>query len=113
VGSFYGFALLITVAAVDTGVVSYVVALLHNWFGDSWLGSLDPTGHGTILVITLILLAIQSTVNITGARIMAIPSILAQLPSGLQDFLLLVIIFAFFPPDGNRGGHRAGPRLEA
>jgi amino acid transporter len=71
VGWFYGFALLITVAAVDTGVVTYLTALLHNWFGDSWLGSLDATGHGTILVITLILLAIQSTVNITGARIMA------------------------------------------
>lgn len=67
VGWFYGFALLITVAAVDTGVVGYVTALTHNWFG--W--NLDPTGHGTILVITLILLAVQSTVNITGARIMA------------------------------------------
>ena len=71
VGWFYGFALLITVAAVDTGVVSYVTSLLHNWFGNSWLGSLNSAGHGTILVITLILLAIQSTVNITGARIMA------------------------------------------
>jgi amino acid transporter len=67
VGWFYGFALLITVAAVDTGVVGYVTALTHNWFG--W--NLNPAGHGTILVITLILLAIQSTVNITGARIMA------------------------------------------
>ena len=71
VGWFYGFALLITVAAVDTGVVFYVTSLLHNWFGNGWLGSLNPAGHGTILVITLILLAIQSTVNITGARIMA------------------------------------------
>src|SRR5947209_7268994 len=67
VGWFYGFALLITVAAVDTGVVGYVTALTHNWFG--W--NLNPTGHGTILVITLILLAIQTTVNVTGARIMA------------------------------------------
>jgi amino acid transporter len=67
VGWFYGFALLITVAAVDTGVVGYVTALTHNWFG--W--NFDPTGYGTILVITLILLAIQTTVNITGARIMA------------------------------------------
>src|SRR5436853_5489952 len=66
VGWFYGFALLITVAAVDTGVVSYVTALTHNWFG--W--NLDPTKHGTILVITLILLAIQTTLNITGARVM-------------------------------------------
>ena len=52
---------------MDTGVVGYVTALIHNWFG--W--NLNPAGHGTILVITLILLAIQSTVNITGARVMA------------------------------------------
>src|SRR5689334_9581672 len=71
VGWFYGFALLITVASVDTGVVSYLTALLHNWFGNSWLGTLNPAGHGTILVITLILLAVQTTVNIAGARIMA------------------------------------------
>ncbi len=71
VGWFYGFALLITVASVDTGVVGYLCALLHNWFGNSWLGTLNPAGHGTILVITLILLAIQTVVNVTGARIMA------------------------------------------
>jgi amino acid transporter len=66
VGWFYGIALLITVAAVDTGVVSYVTALTHSWFG--W--NLDPTNHLTILLITVILLAIQTTLNITGARVM-------------------------------------------
>ena len=66
VGWFYCIALLITVAAVDTGVVSYVTALTHNWFG--W--HLDPTNHGTILIITIILLAIQTSLNITGARVM-------------------------------------------
>jgi amino acid transporter len=66
VGWFYGMALLITVAAVDTGVVTYVTALTHNWFG--W--NLNPASHGTILVITLILLAIQTTLNITGAQVM-------------------------------------------
>src|SRR5882724_8034503 len=66
VGWFYGMALLITVAAVDTGVVSYVTALTHNWFG--W--NLNPASHSTILVITLILLAIQTSLNITGARVM-------------------------------------------
>src|SRR3954454_15729866 len=66
VGWFYGIALLVTVASVDTGVVAYVAALTHNWFG--W--NLDPTKHGTILVITLILLAIQTTLNITGAKVM-------------------------------------------
>ena len=66
VGWFYGVALLITVAAVDTGVVSYVTALTNNWFG--W--NLDPTNHWTILIITIILLAIQTTLNITGAKVM-------------------------------------------
>src|SRR5215831_11552470 len=66
VGWFYGVALLVTVASVDVGVVGYVTALLHNWFG--W--NLDPTKHATILIITVILLAIQSTLNITGARVM-------------------------------------------
>jgi amino acid transporter len=67
VGWFYGIALLVTVAAVDTGVVSYVASLTHNWF--HW--NLDPTKHSTILIVTLILLAIQTTLNITGARVMA------------------------------------------
>src|SRR3954453_11493383 len=66
VGWFYGIALLVTVASVDTGAVTYVAALTHNWFG--W--NLDATSHGTILLVTLVLLAIQTTLNITGARVM-------------------------------------------
>src|ERR1700754_4788078 len=60
VGWFYGIALLVTVASVDTGVVGYVAALLNNWFGSN----LNPANHVTILVITVILLAIQTTLNI-------------------------------------------------
>ncbi len=66
VGWFYGIALLVTVASVDTGVVSYAIALGHNWFG--W--NFSATSHTTILVVTLILLAIQTTLNMTGARVM-------------------------------------------
>jgi len=66
VGWFYGIALLVTVASVDTGVVTYVAALTHNWFG--W--NLNPSTHSTILIVTLILLAIQTTLNITGAKVM-------------------------------------------
>jgi len=66
VGWFYGFALLITVAAVDTGVVAYFAALSHNWFG--W--NLDPTDHFTVLWITVGLLLIQTILNITGAQVM-------------------------------------------
>src|SRR5947199_2989385 len=67
VGWFYGIALLVTVAAVDTGVVTYVAALTHNWFG--W--NLNPAKHSTILLVTLILLAVQTTLNLTRARVMA------------------------------------------
>jgi amino acid transporter len=66
VGWFYGIALLVTVAAVDTGVVTYVAALTHNWFG--W--NLNPAHHATILIVTLILLAIQTSLNVTGAKVM-------------------------------------------
>ena len=40
---------------------------MHNWFG--W--NLDPTSHWVILVVVLILLGIQTIVNIAGARVMA------------------------------------------
>lgn len=66
VGWFYGIALLVTVAAVDTGAVPYLAQLLNNWFGTS----LDPTSHSIILLFTLLLLAIQTTLNITGAKVM-------------------------------------------
>src|SRR5215475_729102 len=67
VGWFYGIALLITVAAVDTGVVSYVTSLTHNWFG--W--NFDPSHANVILVITVLLLLVQTTLNITGAKVMS------------------------------------------
>ena len=66
VGWFYGIALLVTVASVDTGVVPYVTSLFHNWFGTNW----NPARHSTILVITIVLLAIQTMLNITGAKVM-------------------------------------------
>src|SRR5215470_7590696 len=77
VGWFYGIALLVTVASVDTGVVPYVTSLCHNWFGTNW----NPTHHGTILLITLVLLAIQTTLNITGAQVMGR---VAQLGVGVE-----------------------------
>src|SRR5690242_14532612 len=68
VGWFYGVALLVTVASVDTGVVGYTAALLHNWF--NW--NLNPSSHWTILIITLVLLAIQTTLNIAGTSVMGL-----------------------------------------
>jgi amino acid transporter len=66
VGWFYGIALLVTVASVDTAVVPYVTSLVKLWFG--W--QLDPTNHLVLLVITLILLALQTSLNIIGAKVM-------------------------------------------
>jgi len=66
VGWFYGIALLVTVASVDTGVVSYVTALGHLWLG--W--NFNPNSHMVIMVVTLILLAIQTTLNTIGAKVM-------------------------------------------
>jgi len=66
VGWFYGIALLVTVASVDTGVVSYVTALAHLWLG--W--NFNPSSHMVILVVTLVLLAIQTLLNTIGARAM-------------------------------------------
>ena len=67
VGWFYGVALLVTVASVDTGVVSYVTSLLHNWFG----ANINPSAHVTILIVTLVLVGIQTFMNITGTAVMA------------------------------------------
>ncbi|MDA8277557.1 MAG: amino acid permease [Actinomycetota bacterium] len=66
VGWFYGIALLVTVASVDTGIVSYVTSLLQNIFG--W--NLNPNSHFVILIVTVILLGIQTFLNITGAKVM-------------------------------------------
>jgi amino acid transporter len=66
VGWFYGIALLVTVASVDTGVVSYVTSLAHLWLG--W--NFNPSSHTVILVVTLVLLALQTALNTIGARVM-------------------------------------------
>src|ERR1043166_6246395 len=66
VGWFYGIALLVTVASVDTGVVPYVTALLNKMFGSKF----DLSDQATILWITVVLLAVQTLLNITGAKVM-------------------------------------------
>src|SRR6476619_3599941 len=60
-------ALLVTVASVDTGVVGYVTALSDQWFGTK----MDPTNRTTILLITIILILIQTTMNAVGAKLMS------------------------------------------
>ena len=63
-GWFYAWALVITVASVDTGFVPYVVTLINQWFGVH----INPSSPNNILYFTLILLAVQTAINIVGVR---------------------------------------------
>ncbi len=66
VGWLYGWALIITVAAVDTGFVIYAAPLLNAHFGTHF-NSTDPN---TILYFTLALLFVQTVFNIVGVRLL-------------------------------------------
>lgn len=70
VGWFYAWALIITVAAVDTGVVYYGAPLLNKYLGTNF----DVTHPNTILAFTLVLLAIQTLFNLIGVRFVAVIS---------------------------------------
>jgi amino acid transporter len=67
VGWIYGIALLVTVASVDTGVVTYFAGLINNIFNTS----INPASHLTILVVTVVLIVVQALVNVVGAKVMA------------------------------------------
>ncbi len=64
VGWIYAWALIITVASVDTGITSYVITLINNWFGTTF----TPSDPNIIFVCTIILIAVQATINILGVR---------------------------------------------
>jgi amino acid transporter len=62
VGWIYGWALIITVASVDTGVVGYATTLLHDLFNTNF----NPLNPNTILIFTLLLLGLQTLFNVFG-----------------------------------------------
>ena len=66
VGWIYGFALLATVASVDSGIVGYVTQLVNLWFGTH----LDPSNHVTIFLITGLVILLSAILNSVGAKIM-------------------------------------------
>lgn len=66
VGWIYGIALLVTVASVDTGVVPYVADLLNQLFGTT----IDPSSHSVILLVTVLLILLQTTLNAVGAKVL-------------------------------------------
>jgi len=67
VGWTYGWALVITIAAVDTGVVIYGAPLMNKYLHTH----LDSTKPNTILLFTLAMLAVQTMFNVVGVRYMA------------------------------------------
>ena len=113
VGWFYGIALLVTVAAVDTGVVPYVASLSNNWFDTS----LDPTNHTTILLVTLALLAVQTTLNIIGAKMMGRVAGVGTYVEIIGTFgIAIILAIAGLPPrvrlpvlDAGRGARQDEP----
>ncbi len=66
VGWIYGFALLATVASVDSGAVGYVTDLINIWFKTHLNGS----NHVTIFVVTGAIIILSAIMNSVGARIM-------------------------------------------
>jgi len=67
IGWTYGFALLATVASVDSGVVVYVASLSNAWFHKH----IDPMNHVTIFVVTGAFIVLSEVLNSVGAKIMA------------------------------------------
>ena len=70
VGWFYGWALIITVASVATGVVGYACAALNDLFGTAF----DPTNPDTILGFTLVMIGLQTFFNLLGVRLVGLIS---------------------------------------
>ena len=66
VGWIYGFALLATVASVDSGAVGYVSALSNIWFKTHF----NPSNSTTIFIITGAIIVLSAILNSVGAKIM-------------------------------------------
>ena len=66
VGWIYGFALLATVASVDSGAVGYVTSLANIWFKTR----LNPANNLTIFIITGAIIVSSALLNSVGAKIM-------------------------------------------
>ena len=66
IGWIYGFALLATVASVDSGAVGYVTSLANVWFKTHF----DPANHLTIFVVAGGIIVLSAMLNSVGAKIM-------------------------------------------
>ncbi|MGH3733980.1 MAG: APC family permease [Acidimicrobiales bacterium] len=66
VGWIYGFALLATVASVDSGIVGYVTDLMNIWFKTD----LNPANHVTIFAVVAVVILLSMIMNSVGAKIL-------------------------------------------
>jgi amino acid transporter len=66
IGWIYGFALLATVASVDSGAVGYVTSLSNIWFKTHF----DPANHVAIFAIAGGFIVVSAILNSVGAKIM-------------------------------------------
>ena len=88
VGWIYGWALLITVASVDTGIAPYVTSLLNNWFGTTF----NPASSNTVLVVTLVLIAIQTVFNVFGVKLLGRVSVVGVWVEVLGTFGIAILL---------------------
>jgi len=70
VGWFYGWALIVTVAAVDTGVVYYAAPLINKYLHTNF----NPLNPNTLLTFSFVMLGIQTLFNLIGVRYLALIS---------------------------------------
>ena len=93
VGWIYGWALIVTVASVDTGIAGYAAAAINGVFKTS----INATQPATILLFTLILLAIQTLFNIVGVNFLGRISEIGVWVEVLGTFgIALVLLIAGF-----------------
>ncbi len=88
VGWIYGWALLITIASVDTGIAPYVTSILNNWFGTHFNGA----SPNTILVVTLILIGIQTIFNVFGVKLLGRISVIGVWVEVLGTFGIAILL---------------------
>ena len=91
IGWIYGFALLATVASVDSGAVGYVTS-----FSNSLLGThLDPANHVTIFLIAGSIIVCTAILNWIGAKIMGRVARFGVYVESIGTFGVFIALAAF------------------
>lgn len=93
IGWIYGFALLATVASVDSGAVGYVTAIANDWLKTRF----DPGSHVTIFAVAGSIVALSGLLNWIGARIMGYVARFGVYVESIGTFgvFIALAIFAF------------------